>query len=589
MNPVVTDEWKKYQAGKDYNEKLTPVDLYTTVDNNESFYAGDQWIGVSAKTDFDRVVVNIFKKVINFIVNSCLAFRTKLRFTPLLIGDNPEEGSTEEELLEMSKQITKYSDTLWERLKMDNLSRQALLDAALSGDACAHLWWNKNIETGQISAGDIDIELIDNVNVFFGNPHSSMVNHNGYAVQPYIIISKREMVGDLKEQATKNYENKHRQNKVKSMMDKNGGKLGEEEVKKIFGEAVTLTKDEKSNIEKITSDKDDQYQSGYRSKIDIDNAGNEDGKAISLTCYFKKDGTIWYKKVTKYATICEEYNTKYRIYPIAWMNWDSRKNSYHGQALGTGIIPNQVMINKSYSAISLWLRKMALPTIIYDKGRIRKWNFNLGAAIGVESVDGPISNSVYVLQPGQLGGMVLNCLQDIIANTKEMLGVSTVSLGEVDNPENTSAIKAVQKAGAIPIEGNRAAFYQFHEDIGYIELELMSKHYGIRKVSTLDDSSKSRIITEIDFNRLSELPMQIKVDVGASSYWSETADVVTLDNLLQNQYIDFEQYLEQIPDGVLSGRDTLLAQVKEKLLAQAQMQEQMPAENMQPQAMPQQM
>jgi len=57
---------------------------------------------------------------------------------------------------------------------------------------------------------------------------------------------------------------------------------------------------------------------------------------------------------------------------------------------------------------------------------------------------------------------------------------------------------------------------------------------------------------------LKDIPMQMQLDVGASSYWSEIASTQTLDNLLQQNKIDLIDYLERIPDGYISKRQELI-------------------------------
>ena len=61
--------------------------------------------------------------------------------------------------------------------------------------------------------------------------------------------------------------------------------------------------------------------------------------------------------------------------------------------------------------------------------------------------------------------------------------------------------------------------------------------------------------------------MTLKLDVGASSYYSEIASMQTLDNLLMNGYITATQYLERIPDGYIPARRALINELK---AAQAQ-------------------
>ena len=52
--------------------------------------------------------------------------------------------------------------------------------------------------------------------------------------------------------------------------------------------------------------------------------------------------------------------------------------------------------------------------------------------------------------------------------------------------------------------------------------------------------------------------MELKLDVGASSYWSEIAAMQTMDNLLSQGKIDIVDYLERIPDGYIAKKQELI-------------------------------
>ena len=77
--------------------------------------------------------------------------------------------------------------------------------------------------------------------------------------------------------------------------------------------------------------------------------------------------------------------------------------------------------------------------------------------------------------------------------------------------------------------------------------------------------------------------MLLKLDVGASSYYSEIASMQTLDNLLQIGQIDIVQYLERVPDSYIPGKRKLIEEKKrekEMLQIQEAMMSGMPPEMM---------
>ena len=61
-----------------------------------------------------------------------------------------------------------------------------------------------------------------------------------------------------------------------------------------------------------------------------------------------------------------------------------------------------------------------------------------------------------------------------------------------------------------------------------------------------------------DFSVLQQFPLSLKLDVGASAYWSEIASVQALDNLLAQDKIDLEEYLERLPDGYVPKKQALI-------------------------------
>lgn len=510
----LTQEWLQYEAGVDYNTK---INLYETVNKNERFYSGDQWNGV-VSNGLPTPVFNIFKRIINYFVASILSQNTKMQFVPENVGDDPADEK-EQDIKDAADLISAYSETLWEKRKMSQKLRQWLLDAAISADAGSYNWWNADIDTGQAMKGDIDIETLDNVNVMFGDP-----NNNDAQSQPYIIIAARALVSKLQEEARKN-------------------KIPEDKVKL------------------ISSDEETQHQSGDRSKIELDRKSDDTGKTTSLLKLWKKNGKIMAKKITKYTTIREEWETKLSRYPVAWMNWDQRKNSYHGQAVGTGLIPNQVFINKMFAMAMMSLMHTAFPKAIYNADQITAWNNQIGGAIGIKGANGDIGGYAKYLSPGQMSDQILKVIDLAIQYTKDMLGASDSLLGDI-NPEQASgrSIIAVQQSAGVPLETIKQNLYQFVEDNGYIWLDFMANYYGKRSIDV--EIMGKREIREFDFDKLKGMKFRIKIDVGPSSFWSELASMETLDNLLQQDRITFLQYLDRIPSGMISQKQELVEEIK---------------------------
>lgn len=515
-NEKITDEWALYERGLDYNRK---INLYENVDKNERFYAGDQWNGV-VSNGLPTPVFNIFKRVINYFISAITSHAIKLQYVPDNVPDDPEHP-----IHIAADIVSRYTETLWEKLKMDSKVIDALKDAALSGDADAYIYWNHKIKTGQIIEGveiegDLDLELVDNTNVFFGNPNDDRVE-----TQPYILVSLRELVSKLRAEAKEN--------------------------------GVP-----KQEINKIVGDKDYLEQSGDMAKIELDTSGDE-GKTTALIKFWRdeKTGTIKWRKSTRNVVVIKDTDLGITRYPVAHMNWDKRKNSYHGQAVGTGLIPNQIFINKMFAMVMLNLMQTAFPKAVYNANYIDKWTNTIGEAIACKNTDS-IANVAAYLRPGEMSHQIMQVIDASITYTKELMGASDAALGDV-KPENTSAIIALQQTSLVPLETIKRRLYQWIEDIGYIWLEFMIANYGKRNI-TISRNGKREVIP-FDFSLLKNIKFNIKIDVGPSSYWSEIAAMQTLDNLLQTEKLGFIQYLERVPNGIIPKKQELIDEIRSEM------------------------
>lgn len=546
-----TKDWELYTAGKSYNNRLEP-NYYDTVTANTEFLNGNQWRNLQVDK-LPQPVFNIIKRITTFFVASLTSSKTKLHFEPLIHSEMTEGELSPSDIANAQIQ------NLMEKFKMDFKIKDALFDAATTGDACAHLYFDMNKKPYGKAFGDIKgeicLELVDGSNVFFGNANNSKVEG-----QPYIIISGRDMVSNLKAEA-KRYK-------------KNQG-----------------------NPEEIQSDSNTQEQTGDAGKIeveDIDIEGEDNSKALYIIVYRKKTVkrtkkdkfggdilndlgkpvteevvSITASKSVEHAYIYKDVDTGLETYPVAWMNWEKQKNQYHGRALVTGMLPNQIFINRMFAMVMYHLMMSAFPKAVYNADMIQEWNNEVGAAIPVYGADigTNIKNIAGYLEPGNMSAQIMQAIELAMEYTKETLGASDGALGNV-NPDNTSAIIAVQKSSAIPLEVPKANLYEWIEDIGHILFDMMGTYYGERPVIVEVEGQKQPI--DFDFNKFKDMWFNIRADVGESSYWSEIAALQTLDVLLQQQRIEFVDYLERVPDEYIPQKQELISKIKQQMQAMEQ-------------------
>jgi hypothetical protein len=167
-----------------------------------------------------------------------------------------------------------------------------------------------------------------------------------------------------------------------------------------------------------------------------------------------------------------------------------------------------------------------------------------------------------------------------------------VQLGNVTG-ENTSAIMVMQSNAEVPLENIRAGMYEWSEEIVKILLDMMGTYYGIRPIvrdrnmeTVATDLSSGmpvmnqytgmlktqnemrRVLEPYDFSRLKEVFLNVRVDVGSATAYSEIAMMQTLDNLRTAQLIDIIDYLERVPDKLIPRKQELLDKLKLEKLRQ---------------------
>jgi hypothetical protein len=161
--------------------------------------------------------------------------------------------------------------------------------------------------------------------------------------------------------------------------------------------------------------------------------------------------------------------------------------------------------------------------------------------------------------------------------TKEVSGANESAMGEqISSDLNASAIMMLQKAAGIPIESVKRRFYQSMENIGLIWADFWKAYYNTTRAVTLKNDDDEPYTDEFKGEDHKDVEMQLKIDIGPSSSYSETLMMSSLDKFLEMQQITFEQYLKYVPRNVVPFKDRLLKEVQEQMEQQQMMeQEQM--------------
>jgi hypothetical protein len=531
--------YTEYEAIQSYKSTLN---LFETVKVNENFYLGDQWNGVNAP-NIEKPVINILRQGIDYYVSNTVS------------DDISVQVVVPEDLAEDTKKafeqvVSDEIDRILEDIKFKSKQREFIKNCSVDGDACNYFWNDTSKANEKYKYGRPNHELIDNTNIGFGDP-----TQPDEQKQPYIIIVQ---------------------------------KLPVDEVKDMAKEAGSDPDEVKADVE--TFNDSEAYAQAQNNYVTV------------ITKLWRENKTIHAIKCTKDVVLKKEVDLKIKLYPISYMSWRKRKNSYHGESPLKSVIPNQIMVNKYYMMQHEFLKKTAFPKLLYDSTKIQNWS-NKVEAIGVT---GDPREAVFSSTPTlPMNAQASQYLQDLIDKTKESMGIYDVALGNA-RPENTSAIIALQKTAQQPLELQKLDYYQMIENSIRVLLDLMSANYGVMNVTIeqslspeemmaiqqqreimvaqqsdpmnpqtvapqQDESSSIQMTIPFDFAQVAPDKLSLTIEVGASQYWSEIMQIQTLDNMKNRNMIDDITYIEQMPNGILKSKKDIIDAMKKKQAQDAQM------------------
>ena len=236
------------------------------------------------------------------------------------------------------------------------------------------------------------------------------------------------------------------------------------------------------------------------------------------------------------------------------------------------------------------MQLVAFQKTIFNADLIDNWTNEVGQAIAVHGLQPgqSITQVAQNLPVAEMSSQIFTLIDKAMAYTKECLGATDAQMGNV-RPDNTSALMVLQTNAEVPLENIRAGLYEWVEDIAAILLDMMGTYYGKRPVvvdktfnelitgpggtpvidpttGTMKTQSMVRkVVQEFDFSALKHLFLNLRIDVGATTYFSEIAMTQTLDNLRRDGTLDVIQYLERIPDKLIPKKQELLDELRARI------------------------
>lgn len=525
--------WSEYEAGQQYKNGIGDKGIHDQARINERFFVGDQWHGVNAGNEKPLTRRNIIKRIGEYkmatIGSAPIAVNYSAEGVPdttdinadnvvreqLMSGEVPQGSATDAEISVVMNALTDYFKITAERLKYDDKKDQMLRNAYISGTGILYTYWDGSVRTGLYAdegrtmaiTGDIACEVLDIENVVFGDPNNEDVES-----QPYIIIARRIDIDAARREAEK------------------------------YGQAT----------DDIVPDGSNGY---YRNAGDRGEDEPADSKRVTVvTKFYKKydkDGnsTVWGKTVTETAVVRPEWNLLIHRYPIAKFVWERRRSCAYGDSEITYQIPNQIALNQAHS-ISVWaMQNTGMPKTIINGDLIPEGISNDPAeVVKIYGSAEDMASAIRYVAPPNYGAAFINFTDAFAQNVLMDNGANDAALGNF-RPDNATAIVQAREAAIAPMQMYQNRFYSANEDVARIWADFWITMYGKRSIK-INDGGMTRYMV-FDAERYKDLVITAKIDVGASTLWSEAVSISNLGNLLSSQMISFIEYLERIPKGLI--------------------------------------
>lgn len=521
---VCTDIWNKYNKSHDY---MLKKGIISKTDKYWKFYLGDQWTGLKRGNE-ELPTMNMIKPIVKYKVST-------ISQNAMIANYSDASAQNGEEHQGVYKELNRRFAQSWEKAKMTDVAWRNNKAAAVQGDSYVYFGEKDTNKQPQI---------ISNTAILFGDENISDIQ-----AQPYIIIRERRERKAVIEEATEN-------------------NIPEEEIKMIATDDDT--EDEVLNKDEV---KDKVTSLLYFTKID----GIVNFAKSTKSCIYKPLTPL---TVTKNGKVLGGLET----YPIVPYVWEPQPNMARGLGEVEMLIPNQLELNKTLARRAVAVKMAAFPRLAYDSTAISNPDdlTKVGAAIGVTTGNAQsISQAIAYLNPAHISGDAQQLFQDLLDQTKDLVGAGDNALGNVD-PERASgqAIMAVRDQTQVPLNEQINAFQRFVEEVAMLWFDLWSTYDSEdfteeQEIERVDpetrEITKETIEVPVPYEEIIKLRPTVRIDVSQDNRWTKLAEQQAADQLLNNQQIGFSEWVELCAENGPIPKSKLLKIVNQREQQQQQM------------------
>ncbi len=551
--------WNDYQNGQAY---LANMGFTQNIPIYVDFFEGRQYPAATEDTKhIPKPVFNMIEMIVDNKISNVLASPIKHRF---IVEGN--KLATEK--------LTRFAEYQKKEMGLAEADDEAAEEGSVKGTYIYHFYWDEKApgKRGNYEGG-LRVQVIDMMNVAFADP-----SERDEQKQEWIILSQRLPVKKVREMADDD-------------VDKN-----------------LITSDMKETL--------------YH--YDIEQEGMQE--CTVLLRYFRKDGEVYFERGTKSTIINKprplnpyinlkkleniakkDYDPeiaaspdevlekkendidkpKLSLYPIAVGSWKKRHGSIYGRGEVEALIPNQKAVNQEFSMQLLDHQETGYSKILVKANALNGQEItNVPGEVITDYTPSP-NWGIKTLERTSISGSALQLAPQIVDLTRTVTNSNEVITGDMISKDLSGlAIAQLQAQSQKPISRLQKNFWKTQEKIGKILVQFYKFFYRDKEFSydlTLEELNALRnnpmyqgqLIEQTQFDifngeEFMDMNVEVVVEVGAGTQYSEIQSMSMLNSLLAAGLIDPMTYYKLYPENAMPFKADLIAMEEAKQRSELQ-------------------
>lgn len=575
--------WRRYEKGKEY---LDTKDLVNRMNTCWNFFVGKQWEGVQA--DGEEL------PFLNFIHPNVMRKVTTIYTNRMAVNYSDMDGRAE--LQPIYEKLSQMFSAKWEKANEDVLCRRSVKHGNITGDGLQYF------PTGDVE----DVQTLLNTDILYGDESEPNIQR-----QPYIIIQERRSVEEVKEMARQNGIPEEEIALIRPDRDTDYLLGNEDEVEAADSSdsmKVTMITHLEKKREAVTGavwEESDGVRVGTEIKT-----GERD---VVYVAKCTRNAMVEYERPIKgEPSLVERANGKQgralSLYPVIKFSWEEFPNDARGVSQVEGLIPNQILINKTLARRSMTTKNTAYPRMAYDSTIVANPDDLMKVGMPIEVTAGgaqSVNQAVSYLNPATASGEPKSLMDDIIEITQELSGSGDTTMGNIDLQRvAASAIVAVNDQAQSMHDDTVANLQLFVEDMANLWVELwqvfspngmtvvMNKPVTKPVIDPMTgkpvidpvtgqqqmETSEEDVPVEITAEELDQIKPITRIDVTKDNSFTREAQQQVVDGLLEKGHITLEEYCELATDTSPVPKHALETILERRKVQQQEQQQQMMAQ-----------